>query len=68
MLYEYIYVYIYDIYKYIPSSPSSVGLVGQVPRLGRSGPMVVWGGGGGSIYGYIHGPGPLLPVAPRVGA
>ena len=48
MLYEYIYVYIYDVYKYIPSSPSSVGPVGQVPpsRSVWSHGGVGWGWGG----------------------
>ena len=38
------------------------------PRLGRSGPMVVWSGGcGGSIYGYVHGPSTSTGGASRGG-
>ena len=49
MLYEYIYVYIhiYMIYRSISRRRRRSVRSGRCPRLGRSGPMVVWGGGGG---------------------
>ena len=52
MLYEYIYVctyiYIYMIYESISRRRRRRSVrSGRCPRLGRSGPMVVWGGGGG---------------------
>jgi hypothetical protein len=44
----YVYIYIYMIYRSISRRRRRRSVrSGRCPRLGRSGPMVVWGGGGG---------------------
>ena len=66
----FMYVYIYISYTEVYPVVAVVGRSGRAGAPVSVGPVPWWCGVvvGGSSYGYIHGPGPLLPVAPRVGA